>query len=165
MSMTTSHRVPTACFHRSTQCPANFFLSRMMMRSTPGAARNRGAGGRPQATVIRAPGSWRPISRITPDEMTQSPMRLEVTNRTFGAVLGSGTRFGLRFVTSGSLSVRDGFRERRVMSDGIQRLQRPDGETLAFRRIEGEGPTVVWIGGFRSDMEGTKALALDAAAR
>jgi pimeloyl-ACP methyl ester carboxylesterase len=51
------------------------------------------------------------------------------------------------------------------MSDGIRRLQRPDGETLAFRRIEGEGPTVVWIGGFRSDMEGTKALALDAAAR
>lgn len=51
------------------------------------------------------------------------------------------------------------------MDDGIQRLQRPDGETLAFKRIEGEGPTVVWIGGFRSDMEGTKALALDAAAR
>ena len=51
------------------------------------------------------------------------------------------------------------------MSDGIQRLGRPDGETLAFQRIEGEGPTVVWIGGFRSDMEGTKALALDAAAR
>lgn len=51
------------------------------------------------------------------------------------------------------------------MNDGIQRLKRPDGETLAFRRIEGEGPTVVWIGGFRSDMEGTKALALDAAAR
>ncbi|HWQ85124.1 alpha/beta hydrolase [Brevundimonas sp.] len=51
------------------------------------------------------------------------------------------------------------------MSDGIQRLRRPDGETLAFRRIEGEGPTVVWIGGFRSDMEGTKALAIEAAAR
>lgn len=51
------------------------------------------------------------------------------------------------------------------MTDGIQRLQRPDGETLAFRQVEGEGPTVVWIGGFRSDMEGTKALALDAAAR
>jgi len=51
------------------------------------------------------------------------------------------------------------------MSDGIQRLERPDGETLAFRRTEGDGPTVVWIGGFRSDMEGTKALALDAAAR
>ncbi|MGV8928470.1 MAG: alpha/beta fold hydrolase [Brevundimonas sp.] len=51
------------------------------------------------------------------------------------------------------------------MNDGIQRLERPDGETLAFRRHEGDGPTVVWIGGFRSDMEGTKALALDAAAR
>ena len=51
------------------------------------------------------------------------------------------------------------------MSDEIQRLQRPDGESLAFKRLEGKGPTVVWIGGFRSDREGTKALALDAAAR
>lgn len=50
------------------------------------------------------------------------------------------------------------------MSD-IQHLTRPDGEALAFRRVDGSGPTVVWIGGFRSDMEGTKALALDAAAR
>ena len=49
------------------------------------------------------------------------------------------------------------------MSD-IQFLTRPDGETLAWRRIAGFGPTVVWIGGFRSDMEGTKALALEAAA-
>jgi len=47
----------------------------------------------------------------------------------------------------------------------IQHLTRPDGETLAFKRVEGSGPTVVWIGGFRSDMEGTKALALDGAAR
>lgn len=47
----------------------------------------------------------------------------------------------------------------------IERLTRPDGETLAFQRVDGAGPTVVWIGGFRSDMEGTKALALDAAAR
>lgn len=51
------------------------------------------------------------------------------------------------------------------MSDEIQRLERPDGETLAFRRVDGAGPTVLWVGGFRSDMEGTKALALDAAAR
>ena len=50
------------------------------------------------------------------------------------------------------------------MSD-IQTLTRRDGETLAFMRVDGEGPTIVWIGGFRSDMEGTKALALDAAAR
>lgn len=47
----------------------------------------------------------------------------------------------------------------------IQTLTRPDGETLSFKRVDGEGPTVVWIGGFRSDMEGTKALALDVAAR
>lgn len=47
----------------------------------------------------------------------------------------------------------------------IEHLHRPDGEALAFKRIHGTGPTVLWIGGFRSDMEGTKALALDAAAR
>lgn len=46
-----------------------------------------------------------------------------------------------------------------------EHITRPDGETLALKRVEGAGPTVVWIGGFRSDMEGTKALALDAAAR
>ena len=39
-----------------------------------------------------------------------------------------------------------------------------DGPTgrLAFRRLEGEGPTVVWLGGFMSDMTGTKAEALSA---
>jgi len=49
--------------------------------------------------------------------------------------------------------------------DELDQLTRPDGETLALKRVRGSGPTVVWIGGFRSDMEGTKALALDAAAR
>ncbi len=49
--------------------------------------------------------------------------------------------------------------------DDIERLGRPDGETLALKRVRGAAPTVLWIGGFRSDMEGTKALALDAAAR
>ncbi|WP_343789664.1 alpha/beta hydrolase [Brevundimonas kwangchunensis] len=49
--------------------------------------------------------------------------------------------------------------------DQVERLARSDGETLALKRVAGSGPTVVWIGGFRSDMEGTKALALDAAAR
>jgi hypothetical protein len=34
------------------------------------------------------------------------------------------------------------------------------GERLAWRRVEGRGPTVVWLGGFRSDMSGTKAQAL-----
>lgn len=44
-------------------------------------------------------------------------------------------------------------------------LERPDGERIALHRVAGSGPTVQWIGGFRSDMEGTKALALDVAAR
>jgi hypothetical protein len=47
--------------------------------------------------------------------------------------------------------------------DAVRHLTRPDGETLAYQQVEGEGATVVWIGGFRSDMEGTKALALDCA--
>ena len=34
------------------------------------------------------------------------------------------------------------------------------GECLAWRRIAGAGPTVVWLGGFRSDMTGTKAQVL-----
>ena len=49
--------------------------------------------------------------------------------------------------------------------DDVEQLARPDGEHLALKRVRGSGPTVVWIGGFRSDMEGTKALALDVAAR
>lgn len=49
--------------------------------------------------------------------------------------------------------------------DDVERLDRPDGEFLALKRVRGAGPTVVWIGGFRSDMEGTKALALETAAR
>ncbi|RAK64828.1 alpha/beta fold hydrolase [Phenylobacterium kunshanense] len=39
-------------------------------------------------------------------------------------------------------------------------LDRPDGARLAWRKVEGAGPTVVWLGGFKSDMTGTKAEAL-----
>jgi pimeloyl-ACP methyl ester carboxylesterase len=39
-------------------------------------------------------------------------------------------------------------------------LTRDDGETVAWKRVEGEGPTVLWLGGFRSDMGGSKAQAL-----
>ena len=46
------------------------------------------------------------------------------------------------------------------MSETQGFLQRPDGERLAWRAVAGEGPTVVWLGGFRSDMAGTKAQAL-----
>jgi pimeloyl-ACP methyl ester carboxylesterase len=41
-------------------------------------------------------------------------------------------------------------------------LDRPDGERLAWRRVAGAGPTVVWLGGYRSDMTGSKAEALAA---
>ncbi len=37
-----------------------------------------------------------------------------------------------------------------------------DSRRIAYRRREGRGPTVVWLGGFRSDMLATKAAALDA---
>src|SRR5215470_6526455 len=47
----------------------------------------------------------------------------------------------------------------------VERLQRPDGNTVAFARTEGSDPTVVFLGGFRSDMTGTKAIALEAWAR
>lgn len=35
-----------------------------------------------------------------------------------------------------------------------------DGAAIAWRRVPGSGPTVVWLGGFRSEMSGTKAAAL-----
>jgi len=43
-------------------------------------------------------------------------------------------------------------------SNGV--LERPDGEHVAWMRVAGAGPTVVWLGGFKSDMTGTKAQAL-----
>lgn len=46
------------------------------------------------------------------------------------------------------------------MSETRGYLERPDGERLAWRRVAGAGPTVVWLGGFKSDMSGTKAQAL-----
>jgi pimeloyl-ACP methyl ester carboxylesterase len=41
-------------------------------------------------------------------------------------------------------------------------LDLPDGRRIAYRRSEGRGPGVVFLGGFRSDMTGTKAVALQA---
>lgn len=47
----------------------------------------------------------------------------------------------------------------------IGTLTREDGETIAYLKQEGESPGVVWLGGFNSDMMGTKASALDAWAK
>lgn len=41
-----------------------------------------------------------------------------------------------------------------------QTIDTPSGRRIAFERIAGQGPGVVFLGGFRSDMEGTKALHL-----
>src|SRR5260370_29974744 len=44
----------------------------------------------------------------------------------------------------------------------VQRLPRPDGNTVAYAITPGRAPTVAFLGGFRSDMTGTKAMALEA---
>lgn len=44
--------------------------------------------------------------------------------------------------------------------DRAEQLARPDGNFVAYARSEGRAPTVVFLGGFRSDMTGTKAVAL-----
>ena len=44
-------------------------------------------------------------------------------------------------------------------------LTTPEGRRIAYDRTEGQGPGVVFLGGFKSDKEGTKALALEAWAR
>ena len=46
------------------------------------------------------------------------------------------------------------------MTEEKGNLVAEDGEKLAWRRVAGKGPTVVWLGGFKSDMTGTKAEAL-----
>ena len=43
----------------------------------------------------------------------------------------------------------------------MERFIREDGETIAYLRRGGKSPGVVWLGGFHSDMNGTKAQALD----
>jgi len=44
-------------------------------------------------------------------------------------------------------------------------LTRDDGATIAYHRQPGKAPGIVFLGGFMSDMTGTKAMRLDAFAR
>lgn len=46
------------------------------------------------------------------------------------------------------------------MTESPEFLVRDDNQRIAYRRVAGEGPTVVWLGGFHSDMTGTKAQVL-----
>ena len=41
----------------------------------------------------------------------------------------------------------------------------PEGRQLAYHKTDGAGPTVVFLGGLKSDMEGTKAIHLEAWAK
>ncbi|HUN51418.1 MAG TPA: alpha/beta hydrolase [Candidatus Sulfotelmatobacter sp.] len=47
----------------------------------------------------------------------------------------------------------------------FDRLSAADGATIAYHRVPGKSPGVVFCGGFKSDMTGTKATALDAHCR
>ena len=40
-------------------------------------------------------------------------------------------------------------------------IETPEGRRIAYHKRDGQGPGVVFLGGFMSDMEGTKALALE----
>jgi pimeloyl-ACP methyl ester carboxylesterase len=46
------------------------------------------------------------------------------------------------------------------MTETTGRLDRGNGTELAWKRLQGRGPTVVFLPGFRSDMNGDKATAL-----
>jgi pimeloyl-ACP methyl ester carboxylesterase len=48
------------------------------------------------------------------------------------------------------------------VSDAPAFYPRPDGLRLAYRHRAGRGPTIVFLPGYMSDMEGGKAVALDA---
>jgi len=41
-------------------------------------------------------------------------------------------------------------------------LTTPKGETIAYKQSQGNGPTLIWCGGLKSDMEGSKAVHLHA---
>jgi len=52
----------------------------------------------------------------------------------------------------------------RAPAPDLEFLELSDGPRLAYRKRKGRGPTILFLPGYASDMEGTKALALDALA-
>jgi pimeloyl-ACP methyl ester carboxylesterase len=47
----------------------------------------------------------------------------------------------------------------------MERLTRPNGSAIAYHKTPGSAPGIVFLGGFMSDMTGTKALSLEGLAR
>ena len=41
-------------------------------------------------------------------------------------------------------------------------LEAPDGSRIAYHQTPGTSPGVIFLGGFKSDMEGIKAISLEA---
>ncbi|MFQ5958425.1 MAG: alpha/beta hydrolase [Alphaproteobacteria bacterium] len=52
-----------------------------------------------------------------------------------------------------------------IAAHAPRRLERPDGQAIAYHTTPGKSPGVVYVGGLMSDMTGTKATALDAYCR
>jgi pimeloyl-ACP methyl ester carboxylesterase len=52
-----------------------------------------------------------------------------------------------------------------MKKNAAQRLQRNGGDTLAYHHTPGQQPGILFCGGFNSDMQGQKALALEAYCR
>ncbi len=48
-----------------------------------------------------------------------------------------------------------------MLNAAFKSLTRRDGATIAYQLLSGAGPGIVFLGGFRSDMTGTKALFLE----
>jgi pimeloyl-ACP methyl ester carboxylesterase len=53
----------------------------------------------------------------------------------------------------------------KAMANELTYITHADGETLACKVRAGKGPCLLWLGGFRSDMEGTKASYVEAWAK
>lgn len=51
--------------------------------------------------------------------------------------------------------------ENRLGIGMAQTFSRPQGREIAYHLTDGQGPTVVFLGGFKSDMAGTKAVFLE----
>ncbi len=47
------------------------------------------------------------------------------------------------------------------MTESIETLIQPDGERIAYHASLGNGPGIIYLNGFMSDMQGTKAVALE----
>ena len=82
-STTRSQKVKAVSRQSRHQWKECFCFTTTMMRSTFGAASNRGAECSPAATVTRASGQWRCNQSTRPVDSTPSPILVEVMNSTF----------------------------------------------------------------------------------